>query len=316
MTAIKNTAIVVATGILLLVASCANRTTPDEARQMGKDKQYSGRLGVGVDPGIEPIIKQELEVFAYMYDSVQVDARYESEKEITADFLANKISVMILPRKLEQAEIEKFKENDTIYVRQIDLAYDAIAMIGNGSFDDSKMDVPQLRAYFADNNGPRLVFDSVNAGMAAQVLKSLGVTDAHSVNVYALGTVDEVIDYVEKQGKTIGFIPYSFVSDTDDDRVKKILHRVKILSLRVKDEDGKPVSASANQSDIAQGTYPLIRTIVAISRFRYDDNLDWLLMNFMYKEQGAKIFLKAGLIPAKMPPREIIVNSGPIQAGN
>jgi hypothetical protein len=30
------------------------------------------------------------------------------------------------------------------------------------------------------------------------------------------------------------------------------------------------------------------------------------------KEKGAKIFLKAGLIPAKMPEREINVNSMPV----
>lgn len=304
---------------LLLTNSCANKTSNNEAVQQSKNKTYKGELYVGCDAGLEPVIKQEIEVFSYSNDSVAITPVYEGEEALFNDFRSGRVSVMILPRQLEQAEKDRFKDRDTIYTREIVIAYDAVALIGSKKFDDRQLDEGTLRRYLTGTAGgtsPKLVFDSKNAGMVKEVLKALGYTGEKAVNVYALDSTEQVISYVEDETNAIGFVPFAFVSDTDDDRVKKILHRVKILSLRAKDQEGKPVAVSANQSDIAEGTYPLKRTITAVTRFRYEDNLEWLFVNFMYKERGAKIFLKAGLIPAKMPVREINVNTGPIKGGS
>jgi phosphate transport system substrate-binding protein len=178
----------------------------------------------------------------------------------------------------------------------------------------------KLKSYFNPNadtsKSLRMVFDGQNSSTVAYVLSTLGYKDKVSPNVYAMHSVDEVIDYIEKNDMAIGFVPFSFVSDTDDDRVKKALKRIKILSLRTIDKEGEEIEVSANQSDIALGAYPLIRQINVVSRFSYSDNLQWLFMNFLYKERGARIFLKDGLIPARMPPREINVNMDGYKGAN
>lgn len=304
--------------ILVATSGCANKTSTQDALQQGKNKTYSGELNIGCDAGLEPVIKQEIEVFSYSNDSVAIKPVYEGEEALMADFKANKISVMILPRQMDAAEKENFKNRDSIYIREIIVAYDAVALVGNKTFNDAQLDEKALQRYMVGNagaNAPKLVFNSRNADMVKEVLKALGYAGT-AVNVFAVDSTEAVISYVENEPNAIGFVPYAFVSDTDDDRVKKILRRVKILSLRAKDEEGKEVRVSANQSDIAEGTYPLKRTVTAFTRFRYEDNLEWLFVNFMYKERGAKIFLKAGLIPAKMPVREINVNTGPVKGGD
>jgi phosphate transport system substrate-binding protein len=156
------------------------------------------------------------------------------------------------------------------------------------------------------------VFDRSNESVLKNTLDLLGYTDKVSPNVYAVNSLDEVINYVAANKDAIGFIPYSYISDTDEERVRAILDRIKLLSLSVKDKEGKDRQASANQADIAEGIYPLTQNISALSRFSYSDNLEWLFMNFMFREKGARIFLKGGFVPAKIPERAINVNPNPV----
>lgn len=121
-------------------------------------------------------------------------------------------------------------------------------------------------------------------------MNTLGYKEKISPNVFAVQSVSEVIEYVSQNKNAIGFIPFNAVSDTDDGRVKKILENVKILSLRAKSKDGETLRVSANQSDIAAGDYPLIRTVNAVTRYTYEDNLELLLVGFLSREKGAKIF--------------------------
>lgn len=302
--------------VLLLITGCSQQA-PSKFKPEPLQHGYKGIVNIAVDAGLEPIIKQQVEVFEYAYDSVDVVPLYVNEKEAIAAFKSRKTSLLILSRNLDKAERKEWEEKDTLFIRDMEVAYDAVALVGNKKYNDAQLNMAQLKSYFGNTagSGPKLVFDDKNSSCVSEVLKALGHNaETVSENVYALHSAQEVIDYVAKEENAIGFIPFGFVSDEDDDRVKTLLDRVKILSLRVKDKDGKEIRVSANQSDIAVGLYPLRRTITAMERFTYEDNKEWRLANFMYQERGAKIFLKAGLVPAKMPNREIIVNTGPLKA--
>ncbi len=304
--------------LTLLLFSCNNKPAAEggPAATPTKYSTYTGNLSVVADTVLEPIMRQQKLIFDYMYDSVQTTLTYTNEKEMFAAFRAKKATVMILSRKLEQAEINDFKNLDTIYVRELPVAYDAVALVAARDFDDSKLDMELLKQYFnpAANNptAPKLVFDSRESSTVAFVVNKLGYKEKVSANVFALKSAQEVITYVAANKNVIGFIPYNMIADSDDDRVKNTLKSIKILSLRAKDSEGKDIRVSANQSDIAVGDYPLIRTVNAVTRYTYTDNLELLFMGFLSREKGARIFLKAGLIPVKMPERDIIVNEGEV----
>ncbi len=303
---------------LLLISSCAHKSA-EEVREQSRYKTYKGELNVDADAGLEPIIKQEEEVFDYFYDSVKTNIFYKNEKEMFEDFKSKKSTVLLLFRELEKSEINDLKNLDTIYVRQLPVAYDAVALIGSNDFDDKDLDMEVLKKYFNPKNSsassPRLVFENQNSSTVRFVLNALGYKEKVSPNVFAMQSAGEVIDYVSKNKNVIGFIPFNQVSDNDDDRVKKTLERIKILSLRAKSKEGQVIRVSANQSDIAEGVYPLIRTVNTVTRNTYDDNLELLLVSFLSREKGAKIFLKAGLMPVKVPEREINVNEAPVSGG-
>jgi phosphate transport system substrate-binding protein len=308
-------------GHLLFIASCAHQTekkpTSTTEQNLGREKYYTGELSIGVDTSIAPIIKQQTEIFSFLNDSVQLEETYANETVLFNKFRQREIGVVIIPRQLTADEIARFKEKDTIYIRQIQLAYDAIALVGNKAAKHDNLSMEWLKQSFSPtdkSSSVKLVFDRTNESVLKNTLHLLGYTNKISANVYAVNSLDEVIKYVAAHKDAIGFIPYSYISDTDEDRVNNILHTVNLLSLHVKDNVGANRTASANQADIAEGIYPLTQTINALSRFGYNDNLEWLFMNFMFREKGARIFLKGGFVPAKIPERAINVNPNPINA--
>lgn len=304
--------------VVFSLSSCTQKKSAEEAKQDSRFKIYKGVLNVDADMGLEPILKQQEDVFDFLNDSVQSNFAYKNEKEMFQDFKNNKATLLILSRELEKTEVNDLRNLDTIYVRQLPVAYDAVALIGSNDFDDKSLDFALLQKYFDPKNSyasyPKLVFENQHSSTVRFVLNKLGYKEKVSPNVYALQTVNEVIDYVSDHKNVIGFIPFNTISDTDDGKVKETLKRIKILSLRAKNREGDTVRVSANQSDIADGGYPLIRTLNTVTRNTYDDNLELLLVSFLSKAKGAKIFLKAGLIPVTIPEREVIVNESEVSS--
>ncbi len=304
--------------LLLLASSCTPKKSSEEVKQQSRFRIYKGELKIGADAGLESILKQQKEVFDYFNDSVQTTISYKTEKELFEDFKNKKANLLLLSRELEKSEVNDLQNLDTIYIRQLPVAYDAVALIGGKDFDNKNLDLDLLKKYFDPKNSsasyPKLIFENQNSSTVRFVLDKLGYKEKVSPNVYALQSAKEVVDYVAKNKNVIGFVPFNLVSDTDDDRVKKILEQVKILSLRAKNKEGETVNVSANQSDIADGIYPLIRTVNTVTRNTYDDNLDLLFVSFLSKEKGAKIFLKAALVPVIIPEREIIVNESKVNS--
>lgn len=309
--------LLIAWSVVVLV-SCSSPKTKEEAIQQSRYRTYKGTLHIVADEGLEPIIKQEMEVFSFLYDSVTVNIEYKTEKEILQNFKEKKTTLIILSRKLDAAEINSLRTQDTLYVREQPIAYDAVAMIGAKDFDGSRLDIDTLKKYFStkhsNSDSPKMVFENQNSSTVLFVLNQLGYRQPVSTNVYAVKTTQELLEYVADNNDAIGFVPYNLISDRESIAAKNILEKVKILSLRSKTEKGEEVRTSANQSDIATGSYPLIRTINTVTRFTYEDNLESLMVNFLLKSKGAKIFLKAGLIPVRMPEREIIVKESEANA--
>ncbi|MBL0309445.1 MAG: substrate-binding domain-containing protein [Bacteroidetes bacterium] len=305
--------------LLLFFASCGNDSAHDPTKT-GRNKIYKGNLNIVSDVGLEPIVHQQAQVFEHLNDSIAVHIEFKSEAGMLDDFRSGKAQVMLLTRMLTEREKEYLKMNDTIYVRELEVAHDAIAMIGNPQFNDVDLDTLLLKKYFTaketQSNYPVLVFDNQNMSIIKQLFAWAKIEEGKTSQVYALPTSEAVIAYVEQHPNSIGFIPYALVSDEDEQGIRALMKRVKILSLRTRNEEGNTIRVSANQSDIATGDYPFTRSINAVIRYGYRDSIEWRFMNFLFREKGAKVFLKAGWVPAKMPEREINVNTGEIPITN
>lgn len=281
----------------------------------GKIKGYAGNLIAGVDESIADIARLQAEVFEYEYESVNLTLKEYNSNELLSSFRKHETTIILTTRQLSDNERDEIKRMDSILVREVIIAYDAIAMIVHKDYQGETPDSAALRSYFTANKSsgsPALVFDNEKSGSAAFILDKFKIKENTSGNIYALKNTDEVIGYIQSNKNAIGFVPYNVISDMDDPSVQKTLEQVKVLGIKTLNEKGEPVIATANQSDIAAGYYLLKRTIIALMPFRYSDSLEWLWVSFLSKEKGARIFLKAGFVPYKIPEREIIVNMQPV----
>jgi phosphate transport system substrate-binding protein len=300
--------------LLALISSCKQETNNKSERDSSNHKIYKGTLNIDADAGLEAVIRQQKEVFEFYYDSVKLNINYTDEKNMLSDFGNHKAELMVFSRFLDDAEKEHLKTADTVYTREITVAYDAIAIVAGTGFSDSTLSVNRLKEYFnpvVKKNGekPELVFDNSNSSVVKYMLHFLGNDKQVSSNVYAVKGDAEVLNYVQKNKNAIGFIPFNFISDTDDDSIKQIYERIKVLSLHEKGPGGKAMIVSANQSDISTGDYPLKRAINVVVPYGYRDDIGWLFANFLLTGKGSKIFLKHGLVPAKRSEREIKINT-------
>jgi phosphate transport system substrate-binding protein len=305
--------------LLLLLSSCSQNRSADNTNA-GEGKIYKGELKVDVDPGLEHVMKLQQEVFEYQHDSVKLNIQYRNESDMLSDFRTGKATMLVMTRALDSNEIQSLIKQDTIYVREIKVAHDAVALIGNKSFNDSSLDIETLKKYFDPANispdVPQMVFEDQHSSVVKFMLNKLGYKGQVSSHVYALKSTEEVIDYVKKSNNSIGFIPFNFLSNLQNEDVKKIYDSVKVISLRTVYKDGSVIRVSANQSDIATGDYPLTRNIYTEMRLNYADNLEWLFANFLFRERGGRIFLEDGLMPANFTPLDVDVNTDGLKAKN
>ncbi|MCS6934828.1 MAG: substrate-binding domain-containing protein [Chitinophagales bacterium] len=307
--------------VLWFVCACNNPSAQHKGGSAtpygdaGRHKTYKGEVKVFADYSLAPVLRQHKEVFEYLYDSVKLNISYTFGDDALDSFRQQKNSVLIITRALLASEKEQMKNRDTLYPREVMVCYDAVALIAGIKSPFSYFDVDDLRKLFTAGAGDKikLVFEHQKSGAVTQVLNAMGFNGKPTDRLYALHSADEVIQYCTRQTDAVGFVPFAMLSDNDDPNVQKMLTQVKILSLRLQNEKGETVMASATQSDIAAGVYPLARPVYAIIRYGHGDSPAWLFVNFLYREKGARIFLKAGLVPARMPERQINVNTGPLE---
>ena len=199
----------------MLPSSCArNKPNDNTSSPSGKSKVYKGNLNVAVDESLRVVMQQQTEVFQFLYDSVNLNAVYKPQADLLDNFRNGEASVLVMARELTTNEKNALKQQDTIYTLEMRVAYDAIALVANTSFDDSGLNLAYLQSLFSSKGSSqtKLVFENSQSSCVEHVLNTLGYKEKVSPNVYALKSADEVINYVEQNKGVIGFVPYSFLS--------------------------------------------------------------------------------------------------------
>jgi phosphate transport system substrate-binding protein len=118
-----------------------------------------------------------------------------------------------------------------------------------------------------------------------------------SKNVMAAKNSEGVIDYISKNDDAIGLIGVSWVGNKNDPQVISFLEKVKIAALECRGCTG--IYVKPYQANIAQGRYPMVRTLYYILKENYE-GVGSGFTNFLIYEKGQLIFRRAYLLPARM----------------
>jgi phosphate transport system substrate-binding protein len=274
----------------------------------------NNKICVAVDESLRPVIEAEEMVFESINEKKQLDIIYTSPALAMQLVLLDSCKLAIIPRKAnaqEQAIIDK----DSYKFNQVKIAIDALAFIINKENPDTLFTVSQIKQLmdgtatnwnevFSKNNSGKIqvVFDNPNSGASQYFKDSLLNGKQLGKHCFAVNSNPEVIDYVEKNKNAIGIIGLNWISDKDDNKMKGFLNRIKVADIIPRKIAYQSLTYKPIQANVAIRQYPFCREIFVIGR-EATLSLGNDFVNFLSGDQGQRIILKAGLVPAKAPIR-------------
>lgn len=295
-------------GILCLFVSCGTRG-PGQV----PDTPTSGNIKISADESFQPVIDAEITTFTSLYQRARVKSDYKPEYDIVNDFMNDSVKVIVTSRKLSENQIQYLRGN-LIVARTITFAYDALALITNKTNLDTLLKYNTIKDIFTGEKktwkdiNPKsklgkvnVIFDNNKSGNIRYFKELFGITDTLGSNFFAVNSNSEVIDYVSRNPDALGIISVNWISDKDDSLSMSFVKKVNTLAVSQQFiNDGSYYRPQ--QGFIYDKSYPFVREVYLISRETYT-GLGSGFIQWATSEQGQRIVLKSGLVPATMPIR-------------
>lgn len=290
--------------LLLSVYGCK-----EKKKVLPADQYHNGHIVIACDNDFRYVMEQQREVFEATYPGASITFDYMSDAEIMNKLFKREIQEAIIGRSLSVEESDALTRIDSTRPREHLMAKDALMFIVGATSPVKSLSYERLfsnEQQVLNNDNYSFVFDGKQTSLVKSFRLFSGVNK--SLHVFALDSIEAVIDFVNQHETAIGAIPYAKISDEDNPRMRELLKNVNIVSVEKKDTLGQTTVSTASEADISIGVYPFIRPLNYVICNPYE-RVGTGFANFIFKKQGQKIFLKAGLIPTTMPERDFIINS-------
>ena len=310
--------------ILGLFLACGNKPKKD----LGYDYEAAASF-FAADESFHPILDEELEVYTKVFNRQMVEqdtlhALYTSETEAIEKLMRNETWLAFTTRRLTDKEMQNLKDR-TFRPRILPIAYDGLAVIVNNANQDTcisvqdfarilKGEVTKWADIYPESKLGNIdvVFDNPHSSTVRfcvdSILGGQPINSDTEENIGAVLKSSEVIDYVEKTPNALGIIGSNWLNDKRD--TTNITFKKNITVMKVSKLHPATVQNSRRpyQYYIYDGSYPLIRTIYAITTDPRQ-GVPTGFANFCSLPQGQKVIFRAGLLPfmANMNVRNVNV---------
>ena len=289
--------ICILTAFVVLV-SCSER-----GNKSNKDDILSGEVPVLVDESLLPLILEQKEVFESSYYNAKIKLISKPEVQAVNDLIKAEASIIILSRELTEEEKKSFDQR-SLNPRIYPIAYDAVVLLGSADVDSTikSTDIIDMISGKAVD-GKSLVIDNPNSSVV-RYFRELGKVDKiASTYIQVQGSADSILHAVAEGSKKVGIMSYNQYLSLQSSFTKK--DKIRILSV-LNDTLSTPKYVKPSQASLSTGEYPLRREI-KILNYQPNLGLGMGFSAFLTGDRGQRIVLKSGLLPAKMPGREIII---------
>jgi len=304
----KSSRIVLLFIIILLCIQCSKKK---EAQQ--EESATSGKLIVFSDPSFSPVIDAEKAVFEALYPKASIEIKDTPELTALQKLFRDSADIIITGRPLSQKERTYFHDQQAV-INEMHFATDALAFLINPKLspwvttkDTLKLLLngtlktwDQVKASFP-NKPIKIVFDQSNSSNLQRAITKFGLLPSKT-SIAAAGSNMEVIKHVSKNPYSLGVIGSAFISDEESAKAEVSRQAVAVVQLR----NTTATPFSPFQSSLYDKENPFSRKIYIIRRNKRMD-LGAGFTTFLMSDRGQRIVLKAGLLPAIMPSREVII---------
>ena len=293
----KNLTLLVIT--IFFIISCDRK-----ANSKDQETIIKGKVSILVDETLLPIIESQVEVFQSQYNAT-ITLVPKSETEIALLLSEDKNRLAIMSRELTTSEAAIFT-NLKIKPKITTFGTDAIAFISSKKNADSIINLEKFISFIQGKNQESFsgfVFDNANSSTVRYIKNLAKVNQLPKEKIYSLNTNNEVIEYVSKNPNSIGIVGVNWLSDPMQENINMV-NLVQVLAVQSKDNSlSKP-----SQDNIASGSYPLTREIKMLN-YQGSSGLGMGFASFVGGDIGQRIILKSGLVPIRIPGRNIKIRS-------
>jgi phosphate transport system substrate-binding protein len=292
--------------LILLFSSCGENKGLNETPTRGNIK-------ISIDESFQPLIDSEVFTFTHLYTGAHITPQYKPEYDVINDFMNDSVKVIVTSKKLSDYQIQYLRDT-LVIARTTTYAYDALALVTNRQNKDTLVKYNTIKDIFLgkinkwkDINPKsklgdiRVIFDNTKSGNIRYFKELFEIKDTLKSNFYAVNSNAEVIDFVSRNPDALGIVSVNWISDKDDSLSMSFIRKINILAVSQQFiNDGSYYRPY--QGSIYDKSYPFVREVYFISRETFA-GLGSGFINWACAEQGQRIVLKSGLVPATMPIR-------------
>ncbi len=263
-----------------------------EAYNQGDTQMY-------VESTVYPLIEELNQVFKSYYSNANIELKMLAQNNILDAIYNDSARLAVVPKSFTEEELAVFKGK--VVPKITPIAKDAVLFITQKGSNDTLMNYDDVVAVFkgTKTSDKIFVFHDVNSSIVNSIMNDAKVKTV-SKNVYYAKTVDEIVSYINKNTNAIGVVGLNWMVNPSEN-IKQ--NSSKLRSMLVYNNALKK-HVLPSQSTIADNTYPLIRTINIIDT-QGKTGLGTGFASFAASDKGQRIILKSGLMPIKLPKREI-----------
>ncbi len=288
------------TALILLVSCNSSNSTKNESETILK-----GSTSLLVDETLKPIMEDQIQVFESLYEA-KIVLEAKSEAEVLQSLVKDSSRIAVLTRTLTTEEVKIF-ESKKIKPRITKIATDAIAFIVNRNTKDTLIALEDVIHFMQGQSNPSikgLVFDNPNSSTVRFMNELAEIKSMPEKGVFSFKTNEEVIKYVSENNGMIGVVGMNWLSQPTAS-YQSYLKNIQVLS--VKDSNSN-IFVAPSQNNIAERVYPLTRDLFIVNCQGFS-GLGMGFASFVAGEKGQRIILKSGLLPVRMPGRNIIIKT-------
>lgn len=296
--------------ILMVGIQCSNRKGPAIS-----ETPTRGNIKIMADASFQPIVDAEIATFTGLYKYAHITPAYVPETDLITAFLDDSVKVVVTAWEPSAQQKELLLNTQTV-VRTTAVAFDAIAFVLNRENKDTLFTYQNINDLFtgklSDWNGINpaskfgqmsIVFDNEKSANIRYFRDEFKLGDQLPSNFYSVKSNEEVIDYVSKNKGAIGLVSVNWICDKEDSVSRSFTDKIKIAAISQHFLDPGSYFLPV-QGSIYDKSYPFTRKINVVSRESFE-GLGSGFNSWFASEQGQRIVLKSGLVPATMPIRLI-----------
>lgn len=301
---------------MLIFSACSNSKPKDGHT----DTYSSGVIKIASDESFSPIIQEEIDVFQSVYPQATIVPIYTNEVDAVNLLLKDSVRLAVTTRTLTSKEMDYF-HSKKFFPKWTKIATDGLALIVNHQNPDTLITVNDFRRILTGQvtrwkdiyssstlKNITLVFDNPNSSTVRFAIDSIcGGKSLSTVNVKALKTNRQVIDYVAKNPNSIGVIGVNWIGEREDSTNLTFKKNLRVMSVSRDNVATPGNSYKPYQAYLYTDDYPLSRSIYVLLNDPRNC-LPWSFSTFMQSDKGQRIILKSGIVPATQPIRLVNVN--------